>query len=138
MGYGQSYYTLRSIFFDRCPPPFIRIHLRCFDVVNDVPIGDISATSPKALPTSSPNGQPIEIDIPDEEKAKFELWLRKLWQDKDQMISRYHDTGSFSPAGHDSQDCVQISLKLRDKREILDAFCFFVPALVGLLWAKVK
>lgn len=139
MGYGQSYYTLRSIFFDQCPPPFIRIHIRCFDVVKDVPIGDISASNPSVLPNRSPNAQTIEVDIPEEEKAKFELWLQKLWRDKDQMISKYHETGSFvSVAQESGKDSVQIPLELRTHREILGAFCFFVPAVVGLSWAMFK
>jgi Acyltransferase C-terminus len=139
MGYGQSYYTLRSIFFDGCPPPVIRIHLRCFDVAKDVPIGDISATDPSVLPTRSSNTQPIEVDLPEEEKAKFELWLQKLWRDKDEMISKFHETGSFISSTEESErESVQIPVELRNNREILDAFCFFGPAVAGLLWSKLK
>lgn len=46
MGYGQSYYTLRSIFFDGVPPPRIHLHLRLFDVSKEVPIGDLSSKPP--------------------------------------------------------------------------------------------
>ena len=57
LGYGQSYYTLRSIFFDGVPPPSIHIHMRKFHVQQQVPIGDLSATNPKTLPdTSSQRG----------------------------------------------------------------------------------
>jgi len=38
MKYGQSYYTLQSIFFDGVPPPVIHMHLRVFNVGKDVPI----------------------------------------------------------------------------------------------------
>jgi hypothetical protein len=139
MGYGQSYYTLRSIFFDQCPPPCINIHIRCFDVVKDIPIGAISSANPNFLPIRSPNTQPVEVDIPEEEKAKFEQWLQKLWWDKDQMISKFHETGYFVPVAQESdRDGIQIPLELRGNREVLDAFCFFVPAVFGFLWAKLK
>jgi hypothetical protein len=137
MGYGQSYYTLRSIFFDGVPPPAIHMHLRMFTVASEVPIGDISSSNPAVLPNDSPSKRTVEVDIPDEEKSSFELWLRELWQDKDQSITRFFETGSFS-SGQTEQTVIQIPLKLRYWREFLDAFCFFLPAAVGYLWGRIR
>lgn len=133
MGYGQSYYTLRSIFYDGVPPPVIHIHLRMFDVASDVPIGDVSASNSSAL-----SGRSVEADIPEAEKAQFDLWLRELWQDKDRMMSKFLETGSFVSLPADSKARVVIPLKLRKKREIFDAFCFLGPAVVGYVWARLK
>ncbi|EGO00364.1 hypothetical protein SERLA73DRAFT_180941 [Serpula lacrymans var. lacrymans S7.3] len=130
MGYGQSYYTLRSIFLDRTPPPVIHMHLRMFDVARDVPIGDISTTNPDAIPNSGA----VEVDFPEHEKVEFDLWLRKLWTEKDEFITKFHSTPSF-PSG--TKAPVDIPLELRHIWEILDAFCCFGPAVVGYLWAKL-
>jgi len=132
--YGQSYYTLRSIFLDRTPPPAIYMHIRRFDVGSDVPLGDLSSTNPKLLPNGSGTKQAIEIDVPEAEKLAFEDWLREIWREKDQLMAKYLDTGSFVS----SKDAVEIPLELRSRREILDAFCFFMPATFGWTWTKIK
>ena len=96
MGYGQSYYTLRSIFFDGIPPPAVHIHIRRFDVATDVPIGNI----PRSIPRNSANGlsrgQILGGDVPEEERQTFDVWLRDRWIEKDKLMQRFHDTGSFS------------------------------------------
>jgi len=134
--YGQSYYSLRSIFFDRVPPPVIHVHLRVFNI-QDVPIGDISASNRTVIPNGTSNGQ-VEVDIPEKEKEKFDLWLRELWRDKDQLITRFLATGHFTEKPDAMAKPVDIPLELRHKREIPNAFCFFLPALVGCLWAKLR
>ena len=120
MGYGQSYYTLRSIFFDRIPPPVIHMHLRMFDVARDVPIGDLSSARPDFLPNGSshshsPSSSPsayaptrsssstpptgaTEVDIPESEKTAFDAWLRQLWTDKDDFITAFHASSHLSLA----------------------------------------
>ncbi|KAG2146540.1 acyltransferase-domain-containing protein [Suillus bovinus] len=132
-GYGQSFYTLRSIFCDRVPPPIIHMHLRIFDVAKDVPIGDISGTSPAVTPNGT-NHEPVEVDFPEQEKTVFDEWLRKLWMDKDEFITTFHHSDSF-PSGH--HGAVEIPLELGSKREIPVAFCFFVPVVAYVLWSKL-
>jgi hypothetical protein len=131
MGYGQDYYTLRSIFMDGIPPPAIHIHLRMFDVVTGVPLGDISTGKPSIQQPS----QNKDIDIPDGEKEKFDVWLRELWQEKDDSMTKFSETTSF---GSRETRAVEIPLKLRRKREVLDAFCFFLPAGIVYLWGKLR
>ena len=108
--YGQAYYTLRSIFFDRIPPPKVHMHIRVFDVSHNVPIGDISATNPNVLPQKK--GEAVETEVPDDEKEAFDGWLRDLWREKDLMMARYLETGSFGEEGGKE---VVIPVKLRSR-----------------------
>jgi hypothetical protein len=135
MGYGQSYYTLRSIFFDRVPPPSIHMHIRLFDIAKNVPIGDLSKTNPEVVPERSSQGSVVEVETPEEEKAKFDLWLRELWYDKDRLFAKFHETGSFTPGVGPE---VRIPLRLKRTREIFDSFCFFVPAALGYFSSWIR
>lgn len=107
LGYGQNYYTLRSIFCSGIPPPEIHLHLRVFNV-RDLPIGDLSASNPAVIPEPVKDKQVVEVDIPDDEKRTFDLWLRDLWKAKDDAIARYFETKSLAPG----QVAVEIPLKL--------------------------
>jgi hypothetical protein len=107
-----------------------------FDVASEVPIGNLSESDPSVLPDHSPNTHAVEVDIPEAEKARFDLWLRELWQDKDRMMSRFLNSGSFVSSPADSKVSVRIPLKLRRKREIFDAFAFLGPAVMGYVWAN--
>ncbi|KAF9535828.1 acyltransferase-domain-containing protein [Crepidotus variabilis] len=135
LGYGQDYYTLRSIFFDGIPPPAIHIHLRIFDVKKDVPIGDM--TSASSAKTPDPDAKHVvEVDIPDKEKETFDVWLRNLWKDKDGDVDRYLENNSFASNDRPAPS-IDIPLELRSNMEILEAFCFFWPAGLIYLWGKI-
>ncbi|KAK0473173.1 acyltransferase-domain-containing protein [Armillaria novae-zelandiae] len=131
--YGQDFYTLRSVFFDGIPPPVIHMHLRMFDVAREVPIGDLSGSNP---PEASPKTEAtVEVDIPEKEKKGFDEWLKGLWKEKDDSIGMFYEANSFA---REKAAQVEIPLKLRRKREVLDAFCFFLPAAAGWAWGKCK
>jgi hypothetical protein len=134
MGYGQDYYTLRSLFFQGVAPPAVHMHLRKFNVTGDVPIGDLAGTSGYQTLDSKAK-RIVEVDIPSHEKDVFDEWLRKLWQEKDDGMDRFFQTNSLAPK--DSTK-VEIPLKLRRTQEILDAFCFFWPAGVAYLWRRMR
>lgn len=129
--YGQAYYTLRSIFMDRIPPPAVHMHIRVFDVSRDVPVGDVSASNPNVLPQNK--SKAVETEVPEKEKEVFDRWLRDLWREKDSMMVRYLETGSFAEEG---QKGVVIPVELRSKWEALKPFGFFIPDVVG--WARGK
>lgn len=137
LGYGQSYYTLRSIFMDGIPPPQVHIHVRKFDVSREVPIGDLSKVNPSKLPNGSGGSakEAAETDVPQGEKDEFDKWLRELWNTKDRDVDRYLEGGSFV---NDPSLRVEIPIAIRRKREILDAFCFFIPALLGWIFSRLK
>ncbi|KIM48017.1 hypothetical protein M413DRAFT_218056 [Hebeloma cylindrosporum] len=136
MGYGQDYYTLRSLFFDGVPPPSIHMHLRMFDVTENVPIGDLAGASGVQTPDRKAK-RIVEVDIPNDEKDTFDIWLRKLWQEKDEAMDRFNETKAFQ-LDDNSTPSIEIPLKLHRKREILDAFCFFWPATVAYLWGRMR
>ena len=100
---------------------------------------------------ASPAESTIEADPPEKERLAFDEWLRALWRLKDEKLEEYHLSGSLSEkevASGVVQDdsrkhfnsgarAVQIPLRLRDPLEVLDAFCFFVPAALVWAWRKV-
>lgn len=135
-GYGQSYYTLRSIFCDRIPPPAVHMHIRRFDVAKHVPIGALSGGASRSQLNGSPHGLTIGVDVPEGEREAFDVWLRDRWSEKDQLMQRFYDTGSFSPS-LDKSPVLDIPLQLRHKSEVLNAYCFFIPAIVGYAWTKI-
>ncbi|KAF8640848.1 hypothetical protein AX17_000496 [Amanita inopinata Kibby_2008] len=135
LAYGQDYYTLRSIFLDGMAPPVIYMHLRSFKVASDIPIGDLSATQSTMIPSASMGDHVVEVDIPPAEKAAFDVWLRGLWQEKDEFITRYYEE---TCSGQMDGCSVKIPLRLRRTREYFDAFCFFLPAASGYLWKRMR
>lgn len=134
MGYGQNYYTLRSIFFNGVAPPAIHMHLRLFDVREGIPIGDLSSSVSSSGEAAK---GAVEVDIPAEEKEKFDVWLRDLWREKDEAITKYYENGTLDTIT-DGSTALDIPLKLRRKREILDAFCFFFPAGFAYLLRRAR
>ncbi|KAI0321680.1 acyltransferase-domain-containing protein [Amylostereum chailletii] len=133
MGYGQSYYTLRSIFFNGVAPPAIHMHIRKFDVASEVPIGNVL----KKKSTDSLVASAEVAEVGKDEQQIFDLWVRELWTQKDQFMERFLNTGTFSPDLETSPEVV-IPLRPRKRREVLDAFCFFVPATAGYVWARIR
>jgi len=129
MGYGQDYYTLRSMFMSGVPPPAVHMHFRMFDVATEVPIGDLSKTNPAIISDSS---SPVEVEIPESEKAVFDVWLRELWREKDESITGYFEKRSLS------ETSFEFPLKLRTKREIMDALGIFIPAAFEYVWSGVR
>ncbi|EJD52157.1 acyltransferase-domain-containing protein [Auricularia subglabra TFB-10046 SS5] len=151
MGYGQSYYTLRSVGFGGIPPPRIHMHLKLYHVRRDVPIGQISTS-----------GISKEVDGSEEDRVRFEEWIRERFVKKDDEFDRYYATGSL--AGTDSQVIpeaeskalrtngsadgdakvhtqreVSLPLRLRSRWEWLDALAVpFGPTAWGLLTGKLR
>ena len=105
------------------------MHIRVFDVSREVPVGDISATNPNVLPQKG--GDAVETEVPEDEKEAFDGWLCDLWREKDTMMVRYLETGSFAEEGEKE---VVIPVRLRSRWEALTPFGFFIPDVVG--WAR--
>lgn len=111
------------------------MHFRIFEVTGNVPIGDLSGISGAKTPDSKANT--VEVDIPNHEKNVFDIWLRKLWTEKDESVDNFFNTGLFDSATT-NVTTVEIPLKLHRTKEILDAFCFFWPGGIAYLWRKMK
>ena len=82
--YGQDYFTLRSTFFQGRPPKSVNLYWRRFAI--------------SSLPLDDPE--------------KFDLWIRKIWTEKDALLEEYVTTGRF-PASPDSEMTGQ--LKVQEK-----------------------
>lgn len=117
------------MFFDGVPPPMVHMHIRLFKV-RELPIGD---SLDKPINLTSRNA--FDDEIPELDKTKFDLWLRELWREKDQSITRFFESGRFSSK---QLPVYKIPLKLRNYREFLDAFGLLLPTIVAHFWGKVK
>lgn len=72
------------------------------------------------------------VDIPEDQKQIFDEWLRQLWKEKDEWIDESFERKAAS------QGQIEIPLKLRRKRDILDAFCFLLPAAAAYVAGKLR
>ena len=142
-GYGQSYYTLRSVFLDGIPPPAVHVHLRLYHV-QDIPTGTVGRPADVKAGTGA--------DATEAEKKAFDDWLTRRWREKDALLEDFYKNGKFQseqkrPAGSsvgtndgkmfDSEQGVEIPLELRSLGEIPDAFCWFAPVLAGIFGKKI-
>lgn len=119
-GYGQDYYTLRSIFFQGIAPPAIHLHMRLYPI-SEIPIG--------AVKSSDSVGRGAEATP--EETTAFDKWLLDRWTEKDRLMDGFYRDGVFpSPEGVRTTKRVEIPVRLRSFWEIGNAVCFFAPAAV--------
>lgn len=149
-GYGQDYYTLRSIFMQGVPPPAIHLHFTLTRITDPV-AGDTSSNAPSVAdmataqtdtPPLGANDAPAESS--DAERTAFESWLRARWTEKDQLMHRFYAQGDF--VGGDFTQAVStgkvdatqpggryvvLPAELRSMREIGDAACWGIPFIVG-------
>ena len=105
------------------------MHLRIFDVAKDVPIGNIS----ESIVSNGSANNPAEHDLSEREKGTFDIWLRRLWSEKDGYITKFLETGTTP----NKQKPVEIPLELRSRSEIAEAYCFFAPLLIAYWWKRL-
>lgn len=101
-GYGQSYYTLRSIYMQGVPPPSVHISITLRRISSSdpdadattmakeggqMPIGDISKLSQDASPR--------DLDPSEAERQMFDSWLLTRWREKDDLMDRFYKDGDF-------------------------------------------
>ncbi|CUA77685.1 hypothetical protein RSOLAG22IIIB_06721 [Rhizoctonia solani] len=140
-GYGQAYYTLRSIFMQGVPPPRVHVHLRLYDVARDVPIG---------VPRGAEEANETE-------RTAFDQWLLARWKEKDNLMEQQLTEGRFRASSEkpvassvgisgakerkwdeeragdkDGAGAIEWPIRLNSRAEIMDAFCWFAPFVVGV------
>lgn len=100
-GYGQDYYTLRSIFMQGVPPPAIHIHYTMTRITSPV-ANDTSSNAKSVANVSSastdvpPLGENVKpAESSETEREAFEQWLRKRWERKDELMHRFYQDGDF-------------------------------------------
>lgn len=109
-------------------PPSIHVHLRQFPLFL-IPLGD------------------SEGEGTDAEKAAFDDWLRERWGEKDELLDRFVQTGSFDDGGKveakKGDGSVRFPLELRRWYEVGGAFSYGAalvllylggPVVLGLMW----
>ncbi|GAA5977858.1 hypothetical protein JCM5350_006199 [Sporobolomyces pararoseus] len=97
--YPSEYYSLPSIFLYNVPPPEIHFHLRHFQI-NEIPLGDLSKLSKGDHQEEGDDGTELE-------RKEFDEWLLKRWQEKDDLLKRFNETGSFverSPSQREDEE----------------------------------
>lgn len=144
-GYGQSHYTLRSIFMDAIPPPEVVYHVRLYNVQKDVPlrVGKTEAErninmslSDRKEAAQAAVKEPGLLEPDKEDKRMFDTWLRERWMEKDAWIEDWKQRGEVGPlVPKDRNKNIQeitLPLKLRNTVEVMDAFVWFAPLI--LFW----
>lgn len=151
-GYGQTYYTLRSIFFEGTPPPEVHYHVRLYNVQKEVPLYAPSTSSiPQAtkddpsltleqrrILAQSMSSHPDLLEPGEEDKKAFDTWLRERWYEKDELMEKWYQGGQKRlGTGSEGEQEVVIPLELRSIGEIMDGFCWFAPVLAGYVFSKL-
>ncbi|PWN90411.1 acyltransferase-domain-containing protein [Acaromyces ingoldii] len=146
-GYGQSYYTLRSIFMQGVPPPAVHIHFTILPSRSTDPQDKISPPLGK-LPTDAAEASRQESS--QEEKTRFEAWLLNRWRNKDDLMDRFYRDGDFVGGQYgrykamddegkrqpDDRQYVEVPVELKSIREFGDIICWAAPVWAGLLVYK--
>lgn len=111
--YGEEVFTLKAYYFKGYGPSKINYHIRAF-AVKDIPLGDDDL---------------VDVDnVAPETIAAFEVWLFKIWEEKDEYMKVFFETGLFESLGTKT---VEADFKLRSRIEVLQVL--LVPATVLLL-----
>ncbi|KAG8903315.1 hypothetical protein FRB99_003447 [Tulasnella sp. 403] len=145
-GYGQYYYTLRSVFYQGVPPPELHVHLRLYQVRHDVPIGNVGEAGDGNV------GRGAEAN--EEERKAFDEWLTRRWREKDALLETFYRDGRFwsgkakpvessATTNGDSHimggsDAVEIPLEVRTWQDIPHAFGFFAPGIAYYAFTRVR
>lgn len=132
--YPEDFYDPLSIWAAKIPPPSIHVHVRVWNAA-DIPLGILS----KGVEEEEEEGTKEEQEI-------FARWLRKRWEEKDELIDIFLKEGHF-PNRPDLSGVVResstiegkqkdmetvLKLQLKSPVEHLAVFSYFVP--VGLTY----
>ncbi|GAA5848846.1 hypothetical protein JCM9279_002962 [Rhodotorula babjevae] len=85
-GYAQDYYRLQTLFGFRVPPPTVHIHVRRARAAHDVPLDD---------------------------RAEFDKWLLRRWDDKDRLMAHFGEHGRFEGAEGVRDERAELDIRLR-------------------------
>lgn len=104
--FGEDVFSLKRFYIKGYGPPLINYHIRSFNI-KDIPLGDDDI---------------VDVDeIPESTQKEFEEWLYKVWREKDELIDKFHKTGSFSDAAGNTKTVVA-DFKIRSVVQALLAY----------------
>lgn len=121
--YGQDIYTLYQAFLRGNNPKLVDIHVRVLKL-DEIPLGKLHYDDPEE------EARDIEL---------FEKWLYRVWEEKDNLMETFYNTGSFmSESAHEAT--VITSLKVSKLKFIqifywpLISFMFIRCLYIVLRW----
>ena len=88
-----------SVFFRSVPPPTVHIHLHIYSDLSSSGSGIPSLisrplTTPSELRKDDVPSKDTGLATPEEAKA-FELWLRRVWTEKEKRMEGFFKNGKF-------------------------------------------
>lgn len=95
--FGEDYYTLHRVFIEGVFLRSAHVHWRRFKI----------------------------SDIPVEDEKEFDKWLLDRWYEKDELLQRFKDTGSFIPKDEDHKQAsepIKAHVRLYNPFEVLQIF----------------
>lgn len=136
-GYGQSHYTLRSVFMQGDSPPAVHIHFTILSLDPDAKSSSSISPPIGKLPMNAAAASLSSEESSAEEKKIFDDWLLKRWRQKDEQMSRFYKEGDFVggtyketvDANKRSKVFVEVPVELRSVREYIDMFLWGIPFL---------
>ncbi|KAJ3284121.1 hypothetical protein HK104_010083 [Borealophlyctis nickersoniae] len=93
----EEYYTLGRVFFKGDGPGRLYIHVRRFDVASLPGFGP----GPGSVESGEDEGEAV-----DARAEAFNVWLRKRWMEKDEMLKEFFADGNFRRAMERDGDAV--------------------------------
>lgn len=118
--YGEDIFTLKAMFLMGKGPKQVNYHIRSFSM-DEIPLGS--------------DDDCIDIDDLDPSIMKdFEEWLYKVWYEKDSLMAKFYETGSFIDADDPSARSVTSDLKIRTWMECLSPFVTLSAIILVLFW----
>jgi hypothetical protein len=100
---AKASYGLASIFYRSVPPPTVHIHLRLYS--------DLAAKSspiPSLTSASVVSGGQVGMASSEEARA-FELWLRGVWENKEQRLKQFcADQRFIGDGGDQAKEVVRV------------------------------
>ena len=105
-------YDLLSVFFRSVPPPTVCIHFHLYSNLSSPTSGIPSLiTKPLSADDASSKDVPADTGLASPAEARaFELWLRKLWTEKEKRMEGFFKTGRFeSREGENAREIVPVA-----------------------------
>ncbi|CAK7891723.1 2-acyl-1-lysophosphatidylinositol acyltransferase [[Candida] anglica] len=110
---GEDIFTLKQFFLLGYGPKRVNHYIQTWKIA-DIPLGDDDCE---------------DIDaVKEEDVAKFEQWLFKIWYEKDERMDLFYKSGSFETIPNTKTVIAEIKNK-----SILDLLSVFTPVIIGIL-----
>lgn len=119
--YGEDIFTLKAMFLMGKGPKKVHYYIRSFSI-KDIPLGD--------------DDDCVDIDQLDPSVMKeFEEWLIKVWYEKDKLMGKFFETGSFVDKDDPTAQSITADLKARSALEYFSPFVTLAMLILVIYWS---